>query len=1057
MDVGMLDIPAELSARLHITEVAPPQVKANVKVTLPDDIDRYPFSRYADTWSQPQGYPLQRPLTPLDPEDARTALEIYKLILRFTGEPDLGDWQERVLGNYIVEKGQSRPALRDEILAQLAYHTWEQQEIQTSLRGWLLFASCLSAFTPSPTLDKALLYVSDQGPREYRPLCQHKLLTSLQLPAPTGRTYPPTQLEWSSNQKRGAMVLEVHTFNETLSAEVESWTTGEQLASWLLSYRGVMEAVGGWSVSLVSDEGWSDLAGSDFVMDLLAAEEADVVPSQGASSSINSDYDVDEFIPPAPAMQAPGLPPFEGNPWRGRQMDAYVDNLFDSVQDRGPSDLDRAAMLSRRMRGGGGIRPMQPGMYGAAAANVGMPGYGATPMMPTMPMMMPQAPAIPDPMQVAASQQALIQQQALLMAQQMTMQALSLSQQQTQEEREETTQTEPEPPARTEPTSSIRDIIKQFNSRPQPEPKPYEPVRYSAKPFLKKSDPKAEALAKLRNQAPLPPSPPPPPPPAADRVISNSMREKQRSLLDLFSAQPPPPSPPSSPPPAPEPIYQTIPDHPPMPAPTLVFYPRELFNSPYVLNLLCEQIMTDTFSDSCVRIDREERRKMKDLLNFNVGPPASSIPDDGMKKRIIIAARDNWENYFARLFPVALDSGDAQVLGVSHRGICLLKMVKASGINPKHLRLLKGYGSGHVVALKSFVTDDKSLLSFTKGDVIRLLPMEGLQGWQFGTVGGRSGLFPEELTQPSAAPDYHYRHLNLMLFMGDVPMKKNISQADCLSHILLLGKEKEMLRDEIFCQVIKQNTNNPTSSCTLGWRLLVLVTGFFPCSGTLHPYIMQHLHDISQDYEHPFKLAAVCQDNLDRSVRFGGRRNIPSHVEMDAILAGKTSRRITILFPGNVEFPAKIRSFSLVLDVMKDLCNQMGISQPEEMQEFSILAKRQQSDGLVRPLHAGEYLFDFLLDDGSISLSFRRIMWGTPLSFENDLFLDFHYQQSLSSLPLFGSNSFPVQKVSQRGCPSPCIVSVNHQGVTFLHPKSQQAKEFCHTLALIMDMTHSPA
>lgn len=51
-----------------------------------------------------------------------------------------------------------------------------------------------------------------------------------------------------------------------------------------------MEAVGGWSVSLVSDEGWSDLAGSDFVMDLLAAEEADVVPSQGASSSINSDY-----------------------------------------------------------------------------------------------------------------------------------------------------------------------------------------------------------------------------------------------------------------------------------------------------------------------------------------------------------------------------------------------------------------------------------------------------------------------------------------------------------------------------------------------------------------------------------------------------------------------------------------------------------------------------------------------------------------------------------------------------------------------------------------------
>ncbi len=25
--------------------------------------------------------------------------------------------------------------------------------------------------------------------------------------------------------------------------------------------------------------------------------------------------DLDDFIPPAPPMQAPGLPPFEGRPW----------------------------------------------------------------------------------------------------------------------------------------------------------------------------------------------------------------------------------------------------------------------------------------------------------------------------------------------------------------------------------------------------------------------------------------------------------------------------------------------------------------------------------------------------------------------------------------------------------------------------------------------------------------------------------------------------------------------------------------------------------------------
>lgn len=99
---------------------------------------------------------------------------------------------------------------------------------------------------------------------------------------------------------------------------MESWTTGEQLGSWLLHYRcgsilkpvqflfflriariftallcvnrGLSEAVQGWSVSLLTDDGWTDLAGSDFVMDLLAGAEAGAVPPPGIPSTPASDY-----------------------------------------------------------------------------------------------------------------------------------------------------------------------------------------------------------------------------------------------------------------------------------------------------------------------------------------------------------------------------------------------------------------------------------------------------------------------------------------------------------------------------------------------------------------------------------------------------------------------------------------------------------------------------------------------------------------------------------------------------------------------------------------------
>ncbi|NXQ28650.1 MY15B protein, partial [Alaudala cheleensis] len=402
------------------------------------------------------------------------------------------------------------------------------------------------------------------------------------------------------------------------------------------------------------------------------------------------------------------------------------------------------------------------------------------------------------------------------------------------------------PESRPAPSREIANIIKMYQSRPAPEPQPCEPVRRVPKQFIKKNDPKNEALAKLgmMNSSPQPSvsslhsayfrtSPKP------SSTPSSSIKEKQLPLLSIFKPEgaPPasqaPPAPPL-PPPAPEdqgrqestgkdsavtmegddgiktqlyklttsvsfsyvdPAWKIF-------LRKEVFYPKENFSHPYCLNLLCEQIIRDTFSESSFRISREEKRKMKELLmEFRVGNNAQSIQEEGIKKRIVVAARDNWANYFSRLFPVQGEKGsDVQILGVSHRGMRLLKVEKAAGYHPEHLKILRSYcfadvlsvemkgsnslefslkteqlvlhspkapyiktmvelfmqelrqDTNYVVALRSYVVDDKSLLSFKKGDLIELLPMQGVEpGWQFGSTGGRCGLFPTSLVQLAPA------------------------------------------------------------------------------------------------------------------------------------------------------------------------------------------------------------------------------------------------------------------------------------------------------------------
>lgn len=78
-------------------------------------------------------------------------------MLRLLGEESLPSWQEQTMGTYLVRQGQRRPGLRDELFSQLVAQLWHNPNEQQSQRGWALMAILLSAFPPTPALQKPLL------------------------------------------------------------------------------------------------------------------------------------------------------------------------------------------------------------------------------------------------------------------------------------------------------------------------------------------------------------------------------------------------------------------------------------------------------------------------------------------------------------------------------------------------------------------------------------------------------------------------------------------------------------------------------------------------------------------------------------------------------------------------------------------------------------------------------------------------------------------------------------------------------------------------------------
>ncbi|XP_063263865.1 unconventional myosin-VIIb [Prinia subflava] len=243
----------------------------------------------------------------------------------------------------------------------------------------------------------------------------------------------------------------------------------------------------------------------------------------------------------------------------------------------------------------------------------------------------------------------------------------------------------------------------------------------------------------------------------------------------------------------------------------------------------------------------------------------------------------------------------------------------------------------------------------------------------------------------------------IMKFMGDYPSKQAHSSVEVTDQIFVPAIQEEVLRDEIYCQIMKQLTENRNRySETKGWQLLWLCTGLFPPSKSLLKHAQKFIETRQKE-----TLAPACRRRIQTVMRSGCRKWAPHPVEVEAILQNNTKISHKICFPNETEQTFDVGTNTKIQTLCQNIASKLQL---QSWEGFSLFVKI--ADKVISQNEA-DYFFDSLRqvtdwnrrnkpgkDGAALSVAyevyFMRKLWlnVTP---GKDLKADtiFHYHQEL--------------------------------------------------------------
>ncbi|XP_035827560.1 myosin-VIIa [Aplysia californica] len=203
--------------------------------------------------------------------------------------------------------------------------------------------------------------------------------------------------------------------------------------------------------------------------------------------------------------------------------------------------------------------------------------------------------------------------------------------------------------------------------------------------------------------------------------------------------------------------------------------------------------------------------------------------------------------------------------------------------------------------------------------------------------------------QPSA--DACQCFMSILKYMGDHPSRRSRVANEFTDQIFGSPINNEILRDEVYCQIMKQLTDNRHEvSLKHGWELMWLATGCFPPSTNLLKELMAFLRSRSRSNN----LADDCLNRLQKCLRNGVRKYPPHQVEVEAIQHQTTQILHKVYFPDDSDQGFEVESSTRAKDFCQNIANSLGLKSAEGFSLFVKIVDK------VISVPEGDFFFDFV-------------------------------------------------------------------------------------------------